>query len=236
MINAFSSSLRIFFSGAWLAYAGLFQWTRPPTYIASKILAPLGAMIFFTFLGVSATGAGTADFYIIGNAMQVSAMSGIYGVTMSVGNERNFGTLIYVLGTPANRFVTFMGRSLFHIIDGMFTVVLAFVWGVLLLGLDMSVANIPGLILTIIVATASVCGMGLLFGTISLVSVNVMFLNNTVYFLLLLFSGANIPVHSLPGWAQAISQVIPLTAGSPPPASPSAALPCRRSAGCWRRN
>jgi len=42
---------------------------------------------------------------------------------------------------------------------------------------------------------------------------NVMFVNNTVFFLLLLFSGANLPLEKMPGWMQTISQFLPLTRG-----------------------
>jgi ABC-2 type transport system permease protein len=207
------ASLRIFFSGAWLAFVGLFHWTSPMNYLASKIVMPINSILFFTLLGTSATGVSNSDFYVIGNAMQVAAINGIYGVTMCVGNERDQGTLIYVLGTPANRFVTFVGRALFNVIDGIITVVLGFIWGVVLLGLDLSTANLPGLALAILVSTASTCGMGLLLGSVALVALNVMFINNTVYFLLLLFSGANLPLQSLPVWMQTLSSGLPLTRG-----------------------
>ncbi len=114
---------------------------------------PLASIIFFTFLGTSATGSDNTEFYIIGNALQIAAVNGIYGITMSIGHKGNNGTLIYILGTPANRFVTFMGHAFFHIIDGMIAVVFGFVWGVLLLGLDLSGANLPGLALTMQIAT-----------------------------------------------------------------------------------
>jgi len=207
------ASIRIFFSGAWLAYIALFRWTQPASYLASKVVMPLSQILFFTFLGVSATGRASAEFYIVGNALQVAAVNGIYGVTMTVGRERNEGTLIYLIGSPANRLVIFLGRATFNILDGMLAVLLGFTWGVLLLGLDLSAANLPGLALTILLTTASTCGLGLLMGSLSLVALEVMFVNNTVYFLLLLFSGANIPLDKLPGWMQTISAALPLTRG-----------------------
>lgn len=112
-----------------------------------------------------------------------------------------------------NRFVTFMGRAFFHIIDGMIAVVFGFIWGVLLLGLDLSGVNLPGLALTILVATWGVSGLGLLMGSISLMTLNIMFINNTVYFLLLLFSGANIAIAKLPAWMQNVSAWLPLSRG-----------------------
>jgi ABC-2 type transport system permease protein len=182
-------------------------------YIASKIVAPLAQILFFTYLGMSATGRSTADFYIVGNALQVAAVNGIYGVTMTVGFERNEGTLIYLVGSSANRLLVFLGRTFFNVVDGMFTVVLGFMWGVVLLNLDLSAANLPVLGLTIVITAASTCGLGVLMGSLSLMALNVMFVNNTVYFLLLIFSGANLPLEQLPGWMQAISQWLPLTRG-----------------------
>jgi ABC-2 type transport system permease protein len=50
-------------------------------------------------------------------------------------------------------------------------------------------------------------------GCLSLITANVGFVNNTVYFLLLIFSGANIDLNTLPAWMQSISNVLPLTRG-----------------------
>ncbi len=206
------ASLRIFISGAWQSYIALFAWAQPASYAASRIIAPLTYMLFFTGLGISATGHDTAEFYIIGNALQTAASSGIYGVTMTVGRERNMGTLIYLIGSPANRLAIFLGRALFNILDGMLGVVVGFLWG-MLLGLDLSTANLFGLALTILITTVSTCGLGLLMGSISLTALNVMFINNTVFFLLLIFSGANLPPDKMPAWIQAISNGLPLTRG-----------------------
>jgi ABC-2 type transport system permease protein len=206
--------LRIFFSGAWYGYVALFSWSRPALYVASRIISPFEYLVFFTLLGMSATGRGTAEFYIVGNALQMAASSGIFGVTMTIGNERNFGTLIYLVGSPANRLAVFLGRALFNVLDGVLGVAIGFVWGVLL-GLNLDAANFPGLALTIVITTLSTCGMGLLLGSISLTALNMMFINNTVFFSLLVFSGANLPLEKMPAWMQTISAGLPLTRGIP---------------------
>ncbi len=204
------ASIRIFISGAWLSYIALFNWTHPASYVASKIIYPFTGMLFFLFLGISATGYDTAQFYIVGNALQIAALSGIYGVTMTVGHERNMGTLIYLIGSPANRFVIFMGRAFFNILDGMLGVVMGFIIGTLL-GLDLTVANLPGLALTIMISSFSTCGLGLMLGSISLMALNVMFINNTFFFLLLVFCGANLQLDKMPAWIQSVSKWLPLT-------------------------
>lgn len=212
-MRTLTSNLRLFWHGTLLSYIALFHWLRPAQYAASKILMPLAQMFFFVFLGTFATGPANAGFYIIGNAIQIAAVSGIFGVTMSVGGEREAGTLPYLFGTPANRLVTFFGRAFMHILDGMLGVVIAFGWGVVLLGLDLSNTHLAALALTIMVTTLSTCGLGLLLGCLSLITVEVMFINNFVYFLLLIFSGANVALSGMPVWMQAISYSLPLTRG-----------------------
>ncbi len=212
-MKTLTSNLRLFWQGTILSYTALFAWLRPVTYMASKIVMPLTQMLFFTFLGSFATGRDSAHFYVIGNAIQITAVSGIFGVTMSIGGERWSGTLVYLFGTPANRMAMFFGRAFMHIIDGAIGVVIALTWGVVLLGLDLSQTNLPALGLTILVTTLSTCGLGLLMGCLSLLTANVMFVNNTVYFSLLIFSGANIDLNILPAWMQTISNVLPLTRG-----------------------
>ena len=207
------NNLRLFWQSAPLAYVALFHWLRPIQYAASKIIMPLAQMFFFVYLGTYATGADNASFYIIGNAIQITAVSGIFGVTMSIGGERNEGTLPYLFGTPANRLMIFLGRAFMNIIDGALGVVIAFIWGVVLLGLNLSHTDLGGLALTILITTVSTCGLGLLMGSLSLITVNVMFVNNFVYFLLLIFSCANVPLDQLPAWMHAISNVLPLTRG-----------------------
>lgn len=212
-MKTLSNNLRLFWQGALLSYIALFHWMRPIQYMASKVLMPLAQMFFFVYLGTFATGADNASFYVVGNALQIAAVSGIYGMTMSVGGDRDSGTLGYILGTPANRLVVFMGRAFMNILDGALGVVIAFFWGVTLMGLDLSNTNIPGLALTTAITTMSTCGLGLLMGCLSLITVNVMFVNNFVYFLLLIFSGANIRLAEVPVWVQSVSSVLPLTRG-----------------------
>ncbi|OGO46565.1 MAG: hypothetical protein A2Z30_05360 [Chloroflexi bacterium RBG_16_64_43] len=212
-MRALAINVRLFMEGALLSYVALFSWLQPVAYLASKVFMPLVQILFWTMLGTFATGRANASFFIIGNAVQLAAVNGIYGVTMSVGGDRWAGTLPYLFGTPANRLAMFSGRAFMHVIDGMLTVVMGLAWGVLLLGLDFSQANLVGLALAILITTFSTSGLGLLLGCVGLVSIETMFINNTAYVGLLIFSGANIPLAALPGWMQSISWALPLTRG-----------------------
>ncbi len=203
----------LFWQGAVLSYRALFAWLRPATFLASMIIMPLGQIMFFTLLGIFATGAQNASFFLIGNAMQITASSGIFGVTMAIGGERWEGTLMYLFGAPANRLAVFTGRATIHILNGMFEVLMGLAWGWLLGWVNFSHTDPFALGLTILIATFSTAAFGLLLGCFGLLTLNIMLVNNFVYFLLLLFSGANVPISALPSWMQTISWLLPLTRG-----------------------
>jgi len=105
------NTLRIFFRTCWFQYRAMFNWATPIGYLSYKFLQPIGQILFFTELGIFATGRSNALYFALGNALQLTAINGIFGVVMSVGNERQFGTLPILLGSPANRLVTFLGRQ-----------------------------------------------------------------------------------------------------------------------------
>jgi ABC-2 type transport system permease protein len=206
-------SIRLFFHGAYLSYIALFAWLRPAFYLSTKVINPLMYMLFFVLLGKYASGNDDATFYVVGNAMLTVTLSGIYGVSMSIDGDRFGGTLIYLFGTPANRLFLFVGRAFMHILDGILGIVIGFGWGLILFRLDLSQANLPALALIIVVTSLSTSGLGLVLGCLGLMTRNVMFVNNTLFVLLWIFSGANVQLDSLPQWAQTISVFLPLTRG-----------------------
>jgi ABC-2 type transport system permease protein len=83
--------------------------------------------------------------------------------------------------------------------------------GVILLGLNLGDTNFLLLSAAIAAATISTSGLGLMLGSLSLVTVNIFFINNVMYFLLLLFSGANIPRGDMPAWMATVGDFLPLT-------------------------
>ncbi len=105
-----SPALRVFFVGGRISYRALFNWISPGMYVTTMLGSPLFQILFFTYLGRYA-GSQDDDFFIVGNAVQVSAMAGIYGMVMGIANERQFGTLSPLLATPANRLAVFAGRG-----------------------------------------------------------------------------------------------------------------------------
>ncbi len=90
---------RVFWYGGRMSYGMLFNWARPSIYIPTLIGGPTFQLFFFAALGSYATDRSPA-YFAIGNAVQVSALAGVFGMTMAIANERWFGTLPALLASP----------------------------------------------------------------------------------------------------------------------------------------
>jgi ABC-2 type transport system permease protein len=206
------NKLRVFFIGGYLAYRALFNWIHWTMYVPTMLGSPVFQILFFAYIGRFA-GLRDDAFFVVGNAVQVACMAGVYGMAMTIGGERWTQTLSPLLATPANRFALFMGRALPTFVNGLIVSTFGFLVGWALLEFDPPLASLPALALCVVVSAASCTALGMLIGSIGLRARDVMFLANLVYFLLLLFCGVNIPLDELPGWMEAIGRSLPLTHG-----------------------
>ena len=154
-----STSMRVFFVGGGISYRALFNWINPGIYIPTMLGAPLFQILFFTYLGRYA-GSQDDAFFIVGNAIQVAAMSGIYGMTMGIANERQYGTLQPLLATPANRLAIFSGRALPFIANGIAVSVFGFAVSWLLLDFRPAEGSVPALAVAVVVTTCSCVALG----------------------------------------------------------------------------
>jgi len=203
------TSLRVFWVSSIFAYRALFHWLNPGAYIFQKVGFPLIQMTFFALIGTF-SGAQPLAFYLVGNAILV-AYRPMFTIATAVADERRGGTLIYLVGSPANRVALFFGRGALHLVDGLWDVFFAFLYAWLIFGLDLSNANWAGLSLAILVATFGASAIGLALGAVAYVVLDAAFLSNTAMFMLLLLTGANVPLAELPGWVLPIAWAIPLT-------------------------
>jgi ABC-2 type transport system permease protein len=205
------TSLRVFWIGGIIAYRALFNWVRADIYIPTMLGSPLFPILFFVYLG-RFRGVRDDSFFLVGNAVQVCAMSTIYGATMAIANERYFGTLPSVLATPANRMALFLGRAVPFIANGLVISVWGFAIGVVLLDFRPAAGSIPALAVTVAVTVVSCTGFGLLLGSIGLRARDVFFSANLAYYVLV-FCGINVPLTSLSAWMEFVGRLLPLTHG-----------------------
>jgi ABC-2 type transport system permease protein len=176
------------------------------------LAAPVFAMVFYTYLGRFSALADDR-FFVIGNAAQAGSIAGIYGMVMALVNEREFGTLLAVLATPANRLALFLGRTVPVIAVGLLGCAFTFAAGFLLLNVRIPLVALPEIALILVLTTVTVAMFGLTIGALSLRIKDIWVGSNMAFTLMLLLCGVDVPPSALPGWLAGIGQALPLTHG-----------------------
>ena len=207
-----SNNLRIFFSGGVIAYRALFNWLNPWIFVPTLVVAPVFQLLFFAFLG-RAAGLESDRFYVIGNGLQVAALPGLFAMTFSISGERWYQTLSPLLATPANRAAIFLGRAMPVVVNAAFVCVGSFAAGALILHVHVAAAAVPTLAVVTLATSISCTGFGFLGGPLGLRWRDAIIAINLADAVLLIFCGVNIPIESLPGWMQAVSEYLPVTHG-----------------------
>jgi ABC-2 type transport system permease protein len=206
------NSVRIFFVGGYLAYRALFNWIHWSMYVPTMLGGPIFQILFFAYVGRYA-GVHSDEFFLVGNAVAICSLGGIFGMAMTIGGERWTQTLSSILVTPANRLALFLGRALPNIANGVIVSTVGFVVGYFLLDVSLPASSIPGIALIVVVSSFSCTAFGTLIGAFGLRGRDIFFFANLMIFVFLLFCGVNVPVDALPSWMQNISEVLPLTHG-----------------------
>ena len=175
--------------------------------------SPLFQILFFTYLGRYAAGSEDDEFFIVGNAIQVAAMAGIYGMTMGIANERQYGTLQPLLldaGEPARDL-----RQARAAVRPQRAPRLR----VRLRGL-VAPARLPPAGDSVPAHAGRGAGDDVLLCRWHAGQLHIGLRPrpsspsaNLVYFLMLLVCGVNVPVDELPGWLEAVGNCLPLTHG-----------------------
>jgi ABC-2 type transport system permease protein len=206
------TSLRIFFIGGLMAYRGLINWLSPWIFVPTLVVAPIFQILLFVFIGRSA-GVESDKFYVIGNAVQYASIPCLFSMTNAISGERFQQTLAYLLVSPAGRLSLFLGRAVPVVVNAMFVAAFSLVVTSLILRIHIPPSTWPSIALAIAISAFSCTGLGLICAAVGLRVRETAVLNNVLFGLLLIFTGANVAVNELPGWMQWISNRIPLTHG-----------------------
>jgi ABC-2 type transport system permease protein len=205
-----STNLRIFFIGGLTAYRGLINWLSPWIFIPSLIVTPIFQILLFVYIG-RAAGVQSDEFFVIGNAIQYASIPCIFSMTHAIAGERFQQTLAYLLVSPAGRLPLFLGRALPVILNAMFVAAFSLLVAGLIMRIDVPVSAWPAILLVICIAAFACTGLGLITAAVGLRVRETAVLNNIIFGLLLVFTGANVPLEEMPGWMEAIGSSVPLT-------------------------
>ncbi len=199
---------------SWLSFWALFGWADPAVYVSSLIVGPAFQIVFFTLAGrFSHSGHGPL-FYVIGNAVEIAALGGVFALGLILIAERRNGTLGLSLIAPRSRLFLFAGRGIVYLLNSVVTVALGLGVGAWIFGLPLSGANLGALAVAIAAVALSTAAFGLLFAGIGLLLTDVNMVMNLAISVMLVLCGINFSINALPSPVRAISLMLPLTRGA----------------------
>ncbi|UAJ79777.1 ABC transporter permease [Leifsonia sp. ZF2019] len=193
-----------------LGYRALFAWSTPGLFVASLVLAPVLQLVFFLSLG-SSLRYGDPEFFVVGNAIQVSAAAGVSGLVSVIADERRFGTLSVILGSPGSAVAVFVGRLIPGVVLGTSVSVMTGLVGLAFTGSGTTLAGSLFFVLTAVVAASSCSALGLALSALGLVYRDIYQVATAAYLALLVFSGSNVDRADIPPVVRWIGDLLPTT-------------------------
>jgi ABC-2 type transport system permease protein len=202
------TSLSRFILSAWLSYKALFTWLNPWGYIGTRLVAPVALALLFGSLGQS-SGTGV-ERPVVGGALLAIALASIYGVTLALANERNFGTLELRVIAPEGLLSSFFGKALPHVIDGLIGATLTLAVAATVFSVAIPASSVGSLIAIAVVIGASAAGMGLAAGAVALVTRDTWTAPNLADLSITLASGVFVAPELLPAGIDIASTILPV--------------------------
>lgn len=204
--------MRRFVLSAWLSYRALFTWLNPIGYVSSRLIAPVFLTLMFTLLG----GGGEATARsLAGGACLAVLSAGIFGVTLSIAGERNFGTLGLWMCSPQGILPGLLGKSFVYLFDGILSAVLTFGATAPWFDFGFSADAVPALILLLVVSGVSGIGAGMLAGSVAVRFRDVFATPNIIHNAVMAFSGALVATHLMPVPVAGLDVLLPLHSAVP---------------------
>jgi ABC-2 type transport system permease protein len=133
-------------------------------------------------------------------------------IANSITYERWEGTLEYTFMAPVSRLVHLAGVSMFVVLYSVVRTAIIVASLMLFIRFDLSQANLPGLLVVLVVSSAAFIGLGLMAAVLPVISPERgAEATNIFQGVLLLVSGVYYPVEVLPAWLQPLAWVSPAT-------------------------
>jgi ABC-2 type transport system permease protein len=151
-------------------------------------------------------------FVIVGNAVFVYIYAGVFVTGRVMFFDRMQGVLDPLFLTPMSRVGYMMGAVLMGMANASVDFLVLMGVGIAF-GIDLSSLNFTVFVCGLIMTLVALFGLGLVVNGITLTLRDQVNTANFLQSVLYTFSGVVVPVQMMPGWAQVISNLSPLTYG-----------------------
>lgn len=211
-------------TAAWLGWQMESNWTQPFLFAIYSILKPIAATMILVLMYwvVINPGYGGQDekevmfsFLYVGNAFYIFVGQMLFGIFRVIQGDREwYQTIRNVYIAPISYYLYVVARALTQLVIASIAVTITLVFGVLVLGVQISLAitDVPLFLTILVIGLVGVSAMGVILGGISFLTAKHMHgMNESVAGIFYLFCGVLFPISMFPVWGQYISRAIPLT-------------------------
>lgn len=189
-------------------------WRQPESVFFTVVLPIIFLFIFVSIFGNDDTSVGGgrtvkgSTYYLPGIVALGIISATFFNLSISLAIERERGTLKRVRSTPLPPWVFMAARIATATVVSLLLVVTVTLLGRIVYGVSVPTNTLPGLVLTVLLGTASFCALGFALASFIPSESAAPAVVNAVTLPLYFFSGIFIP--GVPGWMDAVASVFPV--------------------------
>jgi len=206
-------------ASAWLGWQVEANWAEPILFLVYAVAKPLATtVILFFMVKVVSQGSATTEtfrYIFIGNTFFIYVTEVLIGISWTVFRDReDYETLKYIYVAPLRLLPYLTGRAFTRVGTATIGVLVALLFGRIVLGLSVGVPGTNWLLVAaaVFLGLIGVLWLGIILaGTSLVVARHSMNLNEGLSGLFFLLCGAVFPLDVLPPWARSISLALPFT-------------------------
>ena len=206
-------------ASAWLGWQVEANWAEPILFLVYAVAKPLATtLILFFMVKVVSQGSATTEtfrYIFIGNTFFIYVTEVLIGISWTVFRDReDYETLKYIYVAPLRLLPYLTGRAFTRVGTATIGVLVALLFGRIVLGLSVGVPGTNWLLVAaaVFLGLIGVLWLGIILaGTSLVVARHSMNLNEGLSGLFFLLCGAVFPLDVLPPWARSISLALPFT-------------------------
>ena len=203
--------------GTWVvAYRELLRFVNERSRLVSSLAFPLVFLVIFgagfgKVIGSLAPGVDYIKFMYPGIVAQ-SVLTASLFAGVSVVWDREFGFMREILVAPIGRTGIVLGKAIGASVTAMIQLLLLLVLAPVV-GVDLSVGTVLGLLPVVAILALGLSGLGLLIASFMRSQQGFQLVIQLLIFPLIFLAGVFFPVNNVPDWLEVISKLNPLTYG-----------------------
>lgn len=205
--------MKNFIRQSWLSFKCSYGFLQLEYFILIKLMNPIFQMMFFVCLATFSGGQRNLAISVIGNAMLLCTFTSMGDLGMIYVRERYNGTLKLIVASNKNRWLIFLEKGSFHIIDAFLTSIFGLLVGYFLFQIPLFQYPILEILFVIFISMFGCVALGFLLASICLVVTDINLIYNILAMCMIFLCGANIEVSFLPSVLQKLAYCLPITRG-----------------------